>query len=311
MPAAIIDLGSNTIKILVARRESDGRLQQLLMRTIEARISAGISREHPTLSEEGMTRGLDAVKTLLAAAAEFAPKKIQIVATSAVRDATNGREFAARILAATGHAVRILTGEEEANTIGRGLTCDPSLSDLRDFYLFDLGGGSLECLSFRDRKITQALSLPLGCVRLTEICVTEPTQPFTPNAHRRVTELTRELLIKSGFHFNLPPHAAAIGTGGTLTTARAIIAARAGRSLENTDSVLTLDQLRELLAYLSWRNLEERQRVPGMSPGRADVMPTALATVIALGERGGFTTFRNSLYNLRWGIADELLSATA
>ncbi len=307
MPAAIIDLGSNTIKILVARREADGRLQQLLMRTIEARISAGISRDHPTLTEEGMARGLDAIKILLSAAAPFAPKKILIVATSAVRDALNGAEFAARIQTTTGHPVRILTGEEEANFIGRGLTCDPSLSDLRDFYLFDLGGGSLECLSFRDRKITQALSLPLGCVRLTEICVTDPALPFSNESHRRVTELTRELLVKSGFHFNLPPHAAAIGTGGTLTTARAIIAARAGRSLETTDSVVTVDQLRELLAYLSWRNLAERQRVPAMSNGRADVMPTALATVIALAERGGFNSFRNSLYNLRWGLADELL----
>ncbi len=307
MPAAILDLGSNTIKILVARREPDGRLSALLTRTIEARISAGISRDHPTLSEEGMARGLDAVKTLLAEAAPFAPKKIQIVATSAVRDALNGADFAARIHAATDSPVRILTGEEEANLIGRGLTCDPALADLRDFYLFDLGGGSLECLAFRDRKIIQALSLPLGCVRLTEICVPDATQPFTGDSHRRVTELTRELLVKSGFHFNLPPHAAAIGTGGTLTTARAIIAARAGRSLETTDSVVTVDQLRELLSYLGWRTLAERQRVPAMSNGRADVMPTALATVIALAERGGFNSYRNSLYNLRWGIADELL----
>ncbi len=58
-----------------------------------------------------------------------------------------------RVRAATGHNIRILTGDEEANLIGRGLTCDPALTTLRDFYVFDLGGGSLECLAPRDRQV--------------------------------------------------------------------------------------------------------------------------------------------------------------
>src|SRR3954470_8064032 len=141
-PVAVIDIGSNSIKVLVAKRDNDGKLAALKLRTIDARISAGISRSNPRLSEEGITRGVDAVRVLLADAATFLPTRTILVATSAVRDAQNGREFCERVRVATGHEIRILSGPEEAALIGRGLVADPALGDLRDFYVFDLGGGS-------------------------------------------------------------------------------------------------------------------------------------------------------------------------
>ena len=119
---AVIDIGSNSIKVLVAARDAAGALQSLKYRTIDARISAGISQDSPRLSEDGMARGLDAIRSLLVDAAEFSPRQIILVATSAVRDAQNGAEFRARVQAATGHEIRVLSGDEEANLIGRGLT---------------------------------------------------------------------------------------------------------------------------------------------------------------------------------------------
>ena len=278
-----------------------------LVKTLDARISAGISQATPRLSEEGMARGLAAVKELLADAAAYTPAKTILVATSAVRDATNGAEFRQRIFTTTGYGVRLLSGDEEANLIGRGLTCDPALTGLRDFYLFDLGGGSLECLSFLDRTISQALSLQLGCVRLTERCVDDATKAFSAESHLRVVERVREHFAKSSFAFDLPANAVAIGTGGTLTTARAILAAREGKTFETIGSTVTVFQLRELLTLVGSVDLETRRRIPGVPAGRADVMPAALATFIALAEFGGISAFTNSLYNLRWGVADEAI----
>ena len=145
MPSvAVIDIGSNSIKILVAASAPGGGLTLLKTRTIDARISAGISRTNPLLAETGMAAGLDAIRTLLADAAPFTPARTLLVATSAVRDAQNGPEFRTRVQAATGLTIRILTGEEEATLIGRGLTCDPALADLNDFSVFDLGGGTFD-----------------------------------------------------------------------------------------------------------------------------------------------------------------------
>lgn len=306
---AAIDIGSNSIKILVAARSPDGGLLTVHSRAIDARISAGISRQRPLLGEEGMARGVEAIRSLLADADRFAVSPRVLVATSAVRDAINGAEFCRRVQETTGHAIRILSGEEEANLIGRGLTCDPALHHRRDFYLFDLGGGSLECLTFRDRQVSQALSLPLGCVRLTEKFVADSSQPFPQSSADALATYVREQLRGAGISFSLSVPAVAVGTGGTLTSARAVIGARDGRSLEETLPQVSLPALRVLLAWLGALPLAARREVKGLPPARADVFPAALATLIAVAEAGQLPAYHNSLYNLRYGLAAEVLDA--
>lgn len=308
---AVIDIGSNSIKVLVATRAADGSILPLKTRTIDARISAGISKSDPRLTEDGMIRGIEAIRALLADAAAFSPVKTILVATSAVRDARNGADFRERVRAATGQEIRILSGEEEADLIGRGLTADATLRDLRDFYVFDLGGGSLECLAFRDRRIEQVASLQLGCVRLTEKFIADPAQPLPPAALAQIIAHTHDVLRQSPFKFSLSPGAVAVGTGGTVVTVRAILGARAGQPFEATDSIVALDQLRELLAWISPLSLSARKEIAGLPSARADVFPSALATLIAVAEAGGFSAFRNSLYNLRYGLAAETLSQIA
>ncbi len=305
--AAIVDIGSNTIKVLVARRDANGQLVASKLRTVDARISAGIDQAQPKLSDDGMAAGLAAIKELLADAAAQSPEKTILVATSAVRDALNGAAFRERIQEETGHSVRVLTGDEEAALIGRGLMCDPALTTLHNFYVFDLGGGSLECLAFKERAIAHAISLQLGCVRLTERCLPDAAEPFTPADGLRVADVTRQVVGSSGFVFDLPPDATAVGTGGTFTTTRAIFAAHDGKTLEETSPTITTIQLQELLSYVGRFPLNERRKIPGLPPARADIFPTALATLIAIAELGKFNAFRHSLYNLRWGLADEAL----
>ena len=307
-PIAIIDIGSNSIKVLVATRGADGNIAPLRIRTIDARISAGISRSAPRLGEAGMERGVEAIRSLLVDAAELKAADIILVATSAVRDALNGPEFCARVCAITGHPVRILTGGEEANLIGRGLTADPALRDLRNFYVFDLGGGSLECLAFTDRVLQQAISLPLGCVRLTEKFIPDVTKPVSTAERDSVTKIVEESIAQSSFTLSLAPGAVAVGTGGTVTTVRAIFGAREGKHFTETDSIVTTTHIRQLLDWLGGLPLAARQQVAGLPPARADVFPVALITLLAIAERGGFTAFRNSVYNLRYGLASEALT---
>jgi exopolyphosphatase/guanosine-5'-triphosphate,3'-diphosphate pyrophosphatase len=306
-PIAVIDIGSNSIKVLVARRAPDGSIEALKIRTIDARISAGISKRAPRLSEEGMARGIDAVRALLADAAEFSAAKIVLVATSAVRDAQNGAEFRERVRAATGHEIRILSGDEEANLIGRGLTCDPALSTQRNFYVFDLGGGSLECLAFRERRIEQAVSLQLGCVRLTEKFVPDPSPPVSSQAIAEVAAHTKDVIAKSGFAFSLPRDGIAIGTGGSVTTLRAILGAREGKAFDETDPVVPIAYLRDVLDWIAALPLAQRKQISGLPAARADVFPAALVTLLAVAESGGFSAYHNSVYNLRYGLADEAL----
>lgn len=305
-PVAVIDLGSNSIKVLVAARGTDGCLTALHQHTIEARISAGIGGAVPRLSEEGMTRGLLAVQTLLDGVTPFSPARIVIVATSAVRDAANGPEFRERLRAATGHSVRLLSGDEEASLIGAGLTCDPALAGLRDFTVFDLGGGSLECLAFRGRKLHREVSLQLGCVRMMEKFSPNPAAVFPAASAAALAAHVRDQLAGSGFPLALGAAGSAIGTGGTFHTARSILAARAGVAFEQSDPVLRVADLRKL-EFVGQLALAERRAIAGLPAGRADIFPVALVTVLALAELGGYREFRHSAYNLRWGVAAELL----
>lgn len=307
-PVAIIDIGSNSIKLLVAGRTADGAIVSHLMHTVDARISAGISREHPRLSEAGMAVGLAAVQDLVARAAPFVPTTTVMVATSAVRDAENGAEFRARVQTATGVAIRILTGDEEANLIGRGLTADPALTGLQNFYVFDLGGGSLECLAFQNRRVVQAVSLPLGCVRLTERFVSDATGPLSPAARTAIMEHTRAVIAKAGFGFSLPD-AGAVFAGGSMTTLRAVLGARNGQSLKESPTMVGVAELRSVLDCLAELPLAARREVPGLPAARADVFPAALATLLAIAEAGNIPVFQHSFYNLRWGLAAELLGA--
>jgi len=306
---AIVDIGSNSIKILVAERQPGGRIAALLSNTLDARISAGISQINPRLTAESMDRGLGAIQQLLASAAPFSPRRTLLVATSAVRDAENGAEFRELVRSATGFEIRILSGEEEANLIGRGLTCDPALAGLANFYVFDLGGGSLECLAFRERQIEAAESLQLGCVRLTEKLVTDASQPIPRATVLAIEAYTRLHLTESNFAFALPRGAVSVGTGGTITTVRAMLAARASRTLEETDTRVDLASFQMLLEELRVLSLDDRRKIPGLPPGRADVFPTALATLITIADVGKFTAYQHSFYNLRYGLAAEALDA--
>jgi exopolyphosphatase/guanosine-5'-triphosphate,3'-diphosphate pyrophosphatase len=303
---AVIDIGSNSIKVLIAGRDRMGNFRAIKSRTLDARISTGISQEKPLLSEEGMTRGLGAIRELLAEASEYSPKKIIMVATSAVRDAANGPAFRQRVKAATKQEIRVLSGDEEANYIGQGLVCDPALAELQDFYVFDLGGGSLECLAFKKRKIAQAVSLQLGCVRLTEKFIKNSAVPLTVEETTTLAKHVRDELKRSGFRFAItaPP---AVFTGGSMSTVRAIKGARHQLRMEDAPAIIGADTLAEMLDEVGGLPLAERKALPGMPSARADVFPAALITMVTVADYAHVDRFHHSLFNLRWGIAAEVL----
>ena len=302
---AVIDVGSNSIKLLVARR-LDGRLETVYTNTIETRISAGISEAVPELDDASMTAGIATIFELYQEAMGYAPAQIQIVATSAVRDAVNGMEFAMMVYAATGVEMQILSGEEEATNIGRGIACDPALQGVASFIQMDIGGGSLELIRFEDGVIQSAISLPLGAVRLTELLVPDKQVPLSGEKADAIRAHVLARLEAANFNFS-PATWPMVATGGAFVISRSMMGAKTGLSAADASARITRNELDDLRQEISVLPLAERLLVPGLPAARADIAPTALVTILAVLEYAGRSEISHSFYNLRYGIAASLL----
>ncbi len=301
---AVIDIGSNSIKLLVAAPGNAGgpELRVLLQEALETRISGGIGQDQSQLSDAGMAAGVQAIARLLELARPFAPTQLRIVATSAVRDAANRADFTARVQAIAGTSLEILSGDDEARLIARGIQTDPALGGAQEFCITDLGGGSLECIRCESGKITQTVSLQLGAVRLTEKFVLNPRGPFTAAARAAVAAETLRQLVTSDFRFI--SGGLVVGTGGAFTVARAILAHRRGFLKKETwPAKLARADLAALLDEISPFSATARAQIPKLTPERADIMPAALTTILTLLDFAETNHALHSFNNLRFGVA--------
>ena len=304
---AVIDVGSNSIKLLVARAGAKpNSLETLCSESMETRISGGISSKLPSLNEDAIAAGTATIAKLQNMAQNHQPDHTVIVATSAVRDAINSDDFVQNVAEATGLQIRTLSGTEEANYIGQGISCDPAIGGMTSFIQTDIGGGSLELIRFEAGQIQQAISLQLGAVRLTERFVEDADAPLTIKIEASIRRYVTEQLMSSDFDFS-PAELPLIGTGGAYTVSRAMLVAETDSDIERSSPHLersTLSQLKNKLASLP---LQERLSIPHLPTARADIMPTALITIDALLEVANRSSLTHSFYNLRYGVAANLL----
>lgn len=306
--AAAIDVGSNSIKVLVARRHATTHaIETVFTHTFETRISAGISHSQPQLSAGAIARGTATITELYQQALAYQPDSIQIVATSAVRDALNGQDFVHAVAQATGVQLRILSGTEEATYIGKGLACDPAIQGIDRFIQMDIGGGSLELIRFQAGQIEQAISLQLGAVRLCERFIENKEIAISEAVESSIREHVAQALDDSAFDFS-PSDSPLIATGGAFTVCRAVMAAAAGCRLEEYNARLTRDEITQLKQRLTQLPLAKRKEIPQLPPARADIVPTALITIEQVLNTAGRDTVLHSLYNLRYGIVAEQLN---
>lgn len=304
---AVIDVGSNSIKLLVASLDKSGKsIKTICSKTIETRISRGINHDLPTLTQRAITRGTATILELYLLSLKHKADKIVIVATSAVRDAKNSATFLRSITEATDLHMRVLSGTEEARYIGLGLSCDPAIREMRRFIQIDIGGGSLELIRFEEGSIENVISLPLGAVRLTERFVADKTASLPLKSESALREHVRTQIIKSGFDF-LPIDLPLMGTGGAFSISRAVLAAQEGNTLAESSPRIEREALNSLKQKLATSRLEERLTIAQLPPARADILPVALITIDALLEYASRHHITHSFYNLRYGIAADVL----
>ncbi len=303
---AVIDLGSNSIKLLVAKADPYSKIKPLLYKSEDTRIAQGTGQL--ALTDEAIAAAAQSVHKLYQAALDgYQPSRVEIVGTSAVREANNNHLLSEKIYALTGLSLRVLSGEEEALAIAQGVQLDPQLQDLSAFNLFDLGGGSLELIHFEAGRVEQALSLPLGAVRLTEDLVSYASEALSSQEADAIADRVKNSIKNSGFKYfreeffkNQRP-LPLIGTGGAMTILKNLF--------DNNTPFIKKNALYDLFIKVARADLQGRIQIHKIPAKRADIFPTALAIILTLLQMSEQDSIRHSYYSLRFGLAYELLKA--
>lgn len=297
---AVIDLGSNSFKSLVAEGAH-------LACVFEAYADVRLLEKHGSgsISPEKFELGIRAVRNLFREAQEYAPKATAIVGTSVFRTATNARAFAEAVFEATGIPLRVLSGEEEAENIAAGVATDLQLCDLPcPPAIFDLGGGSLEYIG---KGGNNGRSWPLGAVRILREFVREPEAALPTETIRKIRRHVRECL-SAELSEKITSGTPLVFCGGVLAIAHRVLAMKSEISPALFPRKMPLIRLQVLLEHLAMRTAKERAELDGVPASRADIFPAALAIVLEVAEVCNASELIFSPRNLRYGIASKLIA---
>jgi len=271
---AVIDVGTNSARLLVADVAED-RVAPVERRSTVTRLGRGVDLTG-RLSAEAIEDACVAIEPYVAAIAELGAETIEVVATSAVRDADNGSAFVAELRERFALSPRVLAGEEEARLTYLGATSEQAPTE--PTLVVDIGGGSTELIVGTGDEISFHTSMQAGVVRHTERHI--GTDPPTAVELEALAGDVRGLIEEA-----VPPGVkaeAGIAVAGTPNSLAAIdLGLEPYDPSRVQDYVLTLPSIQRMLSQLASTPLAERIEIPGMHPDRA---PTIVAGVVILVE---------------------------
>jgi exopolyphosphatase/guanosine-5'-triphosphate,3'-diphosphate pyrophosphatase len=302
---AAIDQGTNSTRLLVLEPDRRGDPVELARDMVITRLGRGVDRGG-RLDPASIDRALDVIVRFVRRAHALHAERIRIAATSAVRDAANREVFLARVRATAGVDAEVLDGRREAELSFLGGTrgLDP---DDGPFVVVDVGGGSTEFVSGRERGVAErAVSVQIGSVRLTERV--GPVDPPTEEDLRAFADLAGADLDRVEEEVPVGQARTFVAVAGTATTLQAC-----ALGLERYDpdlihrSRLTLAEAERTLGELAAMTNVERAAIPVMPKGRGDVIVAGATILVTALRRFGFADALVSETDILDGLAFELL----
>lgn len=304
MPVAAIDIGTNTVLLLVAERDASGNLVALEEQATITRLGEGVDKTR-ALAPAAIARTNAAIDRYAEIVERLGVEQIDVVGTSAMRDARGGEAVREHVKAKLGVDARTISGDEEARlTFAGALSGVASVDAAARVRVYDIGGGSTEVVhGERGRSdVVFAHSYDVGSVRLTERHVkSDPPRPEELAAVR--ADARAAFASVPAFDSDVPP----VGIAGTMTTLAAV-----SLKMETYDGArvhglrLPVTEIERVVAELARLPLAERSRVPGLEPKRADVIVAGGLITLAYLEHVGAREVMISDRGVRWGLAEQL-----
>jgi len=301
---AVIDIGTNSTRLLVAD-VTDGHVQELDRRTRVTRLGRGVDLSG-NLATEAIEAVCEVIAEYVAAYERLDVDALTAIATSAVRDASNGEAFIAELRERFALTARILDGEEEALLTYRGATAeDPPPGPV---VVIDIGGGSTELIVGTGAEVDFHTSVQAGVVRQTERHLA--SDPPSPS---ELEELAGDVLglISAALAGRPAVHSeSGIAVAGTPTSLAAI-----DQRLDPYDPQrvhgyrLSLDSIQHMLSQLASLPLAERREVTGLDPERAPTIVAGVVILIEAMRAFGLTEVEASEHDILHGAAIEAAQA--
>jgi exopolyphosphatase/guanosine-5'-triphosphate,3'-diphosphate pyrophosphatase len=302
---AVIDIGTNSVKLLVA--EVTGRQVKPLCNRSEVTRLGQDSHGRGCLQSEAIARTAQVVAGFASIARAFRPDSFRVVATSAAREASNQAELINAIEQAAGLRTNVISGDQEAEWVFRGVSSDPKLAGT-PLFIVDVGGGSSEVILGEQSSIYYRRSFAIGALRLFELL--KPADP--PSAldlaqcraalndflHWEVAPELEPLL--RAFRPRMPR---LVGTGGSAAVLARIISAKAEKLADLDKSVFVKAKQVRIAVELLWSySTEQRLKINGLPGKRADVILTGAAVFETFLTRFDFPQLTVSRRGLRHGV---------
>ena len=304
MPVAAIDIGTNTVLLLVAERDADGSLVAIEEQATITRLGEGVDKTR-TLAPAAVARTNAAIDRCAEIVARLGVERIDVVGTSAMRDAGGGEAVREHVRSKLGVDARTISGDEEARlTFAGALSGVTSIDESARVRVYDIGGGSTEVVHGErgSSEIVFAHSYDVGSVRLTERHV-KSDPPTTDELAAVRADASAAFASVPAFDTDVPP----VGIAGTMTTLAAV-----SLKMETYDGArvhglrLSAAEIERVVAELARLPLAARSRVAGLEPKRADVIIAGGLIALAYLEHVGAREVVISDRGVRWGLAEQL-----
>jgi exopolyphosphatase/guanosine-5'-triphosphate,3'-diphosphate pyrophosphatase len=304
MRVAVVDIGTNSTRLLIADVEPEGAIEERVRETTVTRLGEGVETTG-RLGDEPQRRVFAALERYAAEIRAQESEASAAVMTSAVRDAANGAAFSNTVRERFQLEGRTLSGDEEAACTYAGATAARPPDDPTELVVIDIGGGSTELVCGAGGRLGFHVSAQIGVVRHTERHLR-----FDPPAPPELAALAAD--VEAGIAAVVPGDVrartqAAIAVAGTATSCAAIdLALERYDTTEVEGHVLSRAKLDDMLQRLASMTLAERREVRGLHPDRA---PTIVAGVIVLSrllDSFSLAEVEVSDRDILWGVALEL-----
>ncbi len=302
---AAIDIGSNSVRLVVAEVLASGGYRVLDEERENTRLAASLVTTGE-LNPAAVEATITALRRFQSIATGYGVGRLSAIATSAVRDAENGPEFCQRVRSELDLDVEVISSDEEARLAFLSVQRAFDVSG-REVAVADIGGGSTEIILASSGLVDQIYTTPLGAVRVAEKC--DATGISTPAQLEKLRRYVDRILKRAVGKLPFVP-STFYGTGGTFTALASMIMAREGQAGQPMWGFrVTGAQIRHLLTDLAQLTLEKRKKVPGLNPARADIIVSGLVIIERIMSQLHVNVVQVHTRGVRDGLLLEMVQA--